>query len=490
MNTKARDHAIPIDNPRMLIDGELTESESGARFESIDPATEEPLGTVPQASAADVERAVAAAERAQPAWAGLPVNQRAATLRRLADALKDNAERILVTEVVDTGNTIAQMRNDVQIAYDQLYYYAGLGYELKGDTIPATPGNMHLTVREPYGVVGRIIPFNHPIMFAAAKMAAPLMAGNAVVEKPSEQSPMSACILAEICAEVFPKGVVNIVTGFGGEAGDALVRHPRVKRIAFIGSVPTGLAIQRAAAEAAVKHVSLELGGKNPMYVFADADLAKAVPAAIAGMNFGWQGQSCGSTSRLFLHADIHDAFLEDLAGRVGALKMGDPMDDAAETGPINNRAQYEKVSHYIKVGLEDGGRLVTGGKRPEGAAYEKGFWMEPTIFADMTADMRLAREEVFGPVLSVFKWDDIDDALAIGNSLEFGLSGAVWTRDISAALTTARRIQSGYVWINGVGPHYPAVPFGGYKNSGTGREEGLDDLLSYTEEKAINIML
>jgi acyl-CoA reductase-like NAD-dependent aldehyde dehydrogenase len=476
MNTKARDHAIPIDNPRMLIDGELTESESGARFECIDPATEEPLGTVPQASAADVERAVAAAERAQPAWAGLPVNQRAATLRRLADALKDNAERILVTEVVDTGNTI--------------YYYAGLGYELKGDTIPATPGNMHLTVREPYGVVGRIIPFNHPIMFAAAKMAAPLMAGNAVVEKPSEQSPMSACILAEICAEVFPKGVVNIVTGFGGEAGDALVRHPRVKRIAFIGSVPTGLAIQRAAAEAAVKHVSLELGGKNPMYVFADADIAKAVPAAIAGMNFGWQGQSCGSTSRLFLHADIHDAFLEDLAGRVGALKMGDPMDDAAETGPINNRAQYEKVSHYIKVGLEDGGRLVTGGKRPEGAAYEKGFWMEPTIFADMTADMRLAREEVFGPVLSVFKWDDIDDALAIGNSLEFGLSGAVWTRDISAALTTARRIQSGYVWINGVGPHYPAVPFGGYKNSGTGREEGLDDLLSYTEEKAINIML
>ena len=490
MNTKTRDHSVPIDNPRMLIDGELTESESGARFESIDPATEEPLGTVPQGSAADVERAVAAAERAQPAWAALPVTERAGTLRRLADALKENAERILVTEVVDTGNTIAQMRNDVQIAFDQLYYYAGLGYELKGDTIPATPGNLHLTVREPYGVVGRIIPFNHPIMFAAAKMAAPLMAGNTVVEKPSEQSPLSACILAEICAEVFPKGVVNIVTGLGREAGDALVRHPRVKRIAFIGSVPTGLAIQRAAAEVAVKHVSLELGGKNPMYVFPDADLEAAVPAAIAGMNFGWQGQSCGSTSRLFLHADIHDAFLEDLAGRVGALKMGDPMDDASQTGPINNRAQYEKVSHYIKVGLEDGGRLVTGGKRPDGEAFEKGFWMEPTIFAEMTADMRLAREEVFGPILSVFKWDDIDDALAIGNALEFGLSGAVWTRDISAALTTARRIQSGYVWINGVGPHYPAVPFGGYKNSGTGREEGLDDLLSYTEEKAINIML
>lgn len=490
MSTQSLSHEIPVTKPRMLIGGELVESESGRWLESIDPATEEVLGRVPEGSAKDMNRAVEAAEAAQPAWAALAVPERARYLRRLADALKEQADRILTTEVIDTGNTIAKMRGDVQIAYDQLYYYAGLGYELKGDSIPATPGNLHVTVREPYGVVGRIIPFNHPLMFAAAKMAAPLMAGNTVVEKPSEQSPFSACILAEICADILPPGVVNIVTGHGREAGDALVRHPRVKRLAFIGSVPTGMLIQRSAAEVAVKNISLELGGKNPMIVFPDADLEKAVPAAINGMNFAWQGQSCGSTSRLFLHADIYDRFLEDLVGRVAAMKIGDPLLDESDMGPINNRPQYEKVLHYIEAGKADGGRLMTGGKRPEGDMFKKGFWVEPTVFADMKPDMRLAREEVFGPILSVFRWTDLDETLDIANSLEFGLSGSVWTRDISAAISTARRIQSGYIWVNGVGAHYAATPFGGYKNSGTGREEGLDDLLSYTEEKAINIML
>ncbi len=490
MSAQSFSHAIPIENPRMLINGKLVESESGRRFESIDPANEEVLGSVPEGSAKDIAAAVEAAEAAQPAWAALPVPERARYMRKLADALKEQSQRILVTEVIDTGNTIAKMRGDVQIAYYQLYYYAGLGYEIKGDTIPATPENLHITVREPYGVVGRIIPFNHPLMFAAAKMAAPLMAGNTIVEKPSEQSPFSACILAEICADILPPGVVNIVTGMGREAGDALVRHPRVKRLAFIGSVPTGMMIQRTAAEVAVKNVTLELGGKNPMIVFPDADLEKAIPAAINGMNFAWQGQSCGSTSRLFLHADIYDRFLNDLVGRIAKMKIGEPLSDDSDMGPINNKGQYQKVLHYIEAGKADGGRLMTGGKRPTGEAFKKGYWIEPTVFADMKPDMRLAREEVFGPVLSVFRWTDIDDTLRIANELEFGLSGSVWTRDISAAIRTARRIQSGYIWINGVGAHYAATPFGGYKNSGTGREEALDDLLSYTEEKAINIML
>jgi acyl-CoA reductase-like NAD-dependent aldehyde dehydrogenase len=481
---------VPIENPRMLIGGELVESESGRWLESIDPASEEVLGRVPQGTGADIERAVAAASAAQPAWAALPVAERARYLRKLADALKAQGERILTTEVIDTGNTITKMRGDVQSAVDQLYYYAGLGYELKGQTIPATPGNLHITVREPYGVVGRIIPFNHPLMFAAAKAAAPLIAGNTIVEKPSEQSPLSACIFAEICAEVLPPGVVNIVTGLGREAGDALVRHPKVKRIAFIGSVPTGMMIQRAAAEVAVKNVTLELGGKNPMIVFPDADMEKAVPAAIGGMNFAWQGQSCGSTSRLFLHADIHDRFLDDLAGRVSRIKIGDPLSETSEMGPINNKAQYQKVLGYIEAGKADGGRLVTGGKRPDGKMFEKGYWVEPTVFADMKPEMRLAREEVFGPVLSVFRWTDTEEVLSIANGLEFGLSGSVWSRDISTALKTARRLQSGYIWVNGVGAHYPATPFGGFKNSGTGREEAIDDMLSYTEEKAINIVL
>ena len=490
MSTATLTQEIPVDNPRMLIGGELVESESGRWLESINPANEEVIGRVPRATAADVGRAVAAAEAAQPAWAALSVAERARYLRKLADVLHEQRERILITEVIDTGNTIAKMRNDVQAAVNQLYYYAGLGYELKGDTIPATPGNLHLTVREPYGVVGRIIPFNHPVMFAAAKLGPPLIAGNTIVEKPSEQSPLSASILAEICAEVMPPGVVNIVTGLGREAGDALVRHPKVKRLAFIGSVPTGMAIQHSASEVAVKHVTLELGGKNPMIVFPDADLAKAIPAAINGMNFAWQGQSCGSTSRLFLHADIHDGFLEELTGRVSRIRVGDPLSEDSDMGPVNNKGQYEKVLHYIKVGGEDGGRLMTGGKRPNGKGFEKGYWIEPTVFADMRPDMRLAREEVFGPVLSVFKWTDLDETIEIANSVEYGLTGAVWTRDLSTAIRTARRIASGYIWVNGVGGHFPATPFGGFRNSGTGREEGIDEMLNYTEEKSIHIML
>lgn len=479
-----------VENPRMLIDGELVESESGRRFETINPANEEVIGTVPQASAADVNRAVEAAEKAQPAWAALSIKQRQGYLKQIAEALTKRADEALHVEVVDTGNTITKMRHDVASGIDQMLYYAGLGYEAKGQTIPATPGNLHITVREPYGVVGRIVPFNHPIMFATARLAGPLITGNCIVEKPSEQSPLSACILAEICQEILPPGVANIVTGFGAEAGDALVRHPRVKRIAFIGSVKTGMMIQRAAAEVAVKNVSLELGGKNPMIVFPDADLEGAIAAAINGMNFAWQGQSCGSTSRLFLHHSIHDDFLAELVKRVSKLRLGDPLSDDSQMGPINNKPQYEKVLHYIKAGQDDGARLMTGGKRPKGKEFERGFWIEPTVFADVTRDMRIANEEIFGPVLSVFKWSDEDEVIEIANSVEYGLSGAVWSKDLSTALRTAQRIKSGYIWVNGVGAHYPAVPFGGFKNSGTGREEAIDDLLSYTEEKAINIMI
>jgi aldehyde dehydrogenase (NAD+)/betaine-aldehyde dehydrogenase len=282
----------------MLIGGELVASESGKWLDSISPATEEPIGRVPAGTAKDVERAVVAAEKAQPAWAELSPTKRAEYLTKLSDGLAARAEEILHVEVMDTGNTIYKMRDDVRKAIDLLKFFAGLGYEVKGQTVPATPKNLHITVREPYGVVGRIIPFNHPINFAASRMAAPLIAGNTIIEKPSEQSPLSAAILAEIAAEVMPPGVVNIITGTGAEAGDALVRHPRVKRIAFIGSVKTGMAIQRSAAEVSVKNVTLELGGKNPMIVFPDANYEQALASAVSGMNFAWQGQSCSSTSR------------------------------------------------------------------------------------------------------------------------------------------------------------------------------------------------
>lgn len=481
---------VDLHNTKNLIGGQLVASESGRYFESVNPADEQVIGRAPEGSTADMNRAVDAALGARRAWAALSITDRAKYLRELASALTEHAETILKIEVMDTGNTIAEMKMDVQIGVDQLHYYAGIGHEMKGQTIPATANNIHLTLRQPYGVVGRIIPFNHPIMFATAKLGAPLIAGNTVVVKPSEQSPLSACYLAELCAKIFPPGVVNIVTGFGKEAGDALVRHPKVKRLAFIGSVETGMMIQRRAAEIAVKNISLELGGKNPMIVFPDADFDKAVAAAVKGMNFGWQGQSCGSTSRLFVHKDIYSRFVAEVAKRVSALKIGDPMDMSSQVGPINNKPQYEKVQGFVATTLKEGGKLIAGGKRPAGKAFEKGYWFEPTVFENMTPDMTLARREVFGPILAVFAWDDIEQTLDIANSLEYGLTGSVWTRDISTALETAQRIESGYIWINGVGAHYPATPFGGFKNSGTGREEALDDMLSYTEEKSINIIL
>jgi len=474
----------------MLIGGKLVASESGRWMESVNPATEEVIGRTPEGTAKDVNLAVEAAEKAQPEWAALPVSKRADYLHKLSDGMAKRADEILRIEVMDTGNTIFKMRDDVGKAIGQLKFFAGLGYEMKGQSVPSTPANMHFTLREPYGVVGRIIPFNHPISFAASRMAAPLIAGNTIVEKPSEQSPLSASILAEIAAEVMPLGVVNIVTGHGREAGDALVRHPRVKRIAFIGSVQTGMAIQRSAAEVAVKHVTLELGGKNPMIVFPDADYQKALAGAVSGMNFAWSGQSCGSTSRLFIHESLYDKFLADLVAQVGKMKIGDPLAEDSKMGPMNSKGQYEKVMHYIKAGNEDGARLMTGGKRPEGELFKKGYWIEPTVFAEVKRGMRIAQEEIFGPVLSVFKWKDVDEVIEVANSTEYGLTAAIWTRDINAAMTTARKVQSGHIWINGVSGHFKGMPFGGFKNSGVGREEGLEELLSYTEEKAIHIML
>ncbi len=473
---------------RMLIGGQLVESRNGRWLESINPMDESPLGRVPMGGADDVIAAVEAAEKAQPLWDALPMPERIGHIQKLGAAIKARAEEIALIETLDTGNTIGPMRKDVATAVDRMLYYAGIAYELKGGTFPATAANLHLTLRVPYGVVGRIIPFNHPIGFAASRLAPALIAGNAIVIKPSEQSPLSSCILGELCAEHLPPGIVNIVTG-GRETGDALVRHPRVKRIAFIGSVPSGMAIQRAAAETAVKHVTLELGGKNPLVACPDADPDRVADAAVAGMNFSWQGQSCGSTSRLMLHESVHDAVLERVLAKVARIRLGNPVDPGTNMGPLNSRAHYDKVTSYIRLGKEEGARLAAGGGRPFGAQFEKGFWIEPTVFTGVDMSMRLAREEIFGPVLSVLRWREEDEAIAMANAVEYGLTAAVWTNDLNRAVRMARRIDAGYIWINGVGTHYRGVPYGGAKNSGVGSEEGLDELLSYTEIKAINIV-
>ena len=474
----------------MLIGGELVESVSGGWIESINPATEEVIGYVPAGTADDIDRAAKAAKAAYPAWNALGVERRANLLRELARRLNERSDEILRVEVADTGNTVSSLKGDVANAVWNLEHYAGLGYEIKGETFPATPGNIHMSWREPYGVVGRIVPFNHPIMFAVGRSAGALIAGNAVIVKPPETSSLSATIFAEICREVLPPGVMNIVTGWGRDAGDAIARHPDIKRIAFIGSGATGRLIQKSAAEVCVKHVTLELGGKNPLIVFPDANMEAAKAAAIRGMNFAWQGQSCGSTSRLLLHESIYDAFLVDVIARVKAIRIGEPQLEASQMGPMNSKAQYDKTLRYIDIGKADGARLLAGGGKPAGEAFSRGYWVEPTVFSDVMPGMRIAQEEVFGPILSVMRWRDVDEAIDICNGVEYGLTASIWTRDINTALTAAQRLQTGYIWINGVGAHYKGVPYGGYKSSGVGREECTEELLSYTQTKSVNILL
>ncbi len=473
---------------RMLIGGAFEDSESGAWIETINPANENLIGRVPAGTAADVERAVVAATRAQKDWAALDMQVRADYLNRLGDAIAARTDELARLEAIDTGNTIGKTVADVEKAVERIRLAAGLGLELKGETIPSTAKGLHFTLRTPYGIVGRIIPFNHPFGFAASRLASAIIPGNTLIIKPCETSPLSACVLGEIVNEILPPGVVNIVTG-GPATGEAIVRHPKIKRIAFIGHAATGMAIQRAAAEVAVKHVSLELGGKNPLIICPDADLDAASAAAVRGMNFAWQGQSCGSTSRLLLHEDVHDIVLPRVLERIGKMKAGDPLDPASSMGPMNSRMQYDKTMHYIEVARADGATLAAGGKRPEGPDYEKGFWVEPTVFTDVTMDMRIAREEVFGPVLSVLRWREIDEVIEMANAVDYGLTASVWTRDLDLALRLAREVEAGYVWVNGTGTHFRNVPHGGFKNSGTGREEGIDELLSYTEIKAVNIM-
>lgn len=472
----------------MYIGGEFVASDSGEWMNSINPATGEVHGRVPAGTVGDVGRAVAAARRAQPEWAALHAFERGRLLRKLAETIRARTD-VLRLEAADTGNTIASLAGDIALAAGYIDFVAGLGMEIKGESVPATVENIHFTMREPYGVVGRIVPFNHPFLFAAAHLGAPLIAGNAVVLKSPDQSPLSASVMAEICAQVLPPGLVNIVSGHGTVAGDAIVRHPAVPRIGFTGSVATGMAIQRAAAETAVKHVTLELGGKNPMIVFPDADPEAVAEAAVAGMNFAWSGQSCGSTSRLLLHESLYDDVVERIRDRVAGIRVGDPLDPASGMGPVNSEPHYRRILDIIASAKAQGATVINGGGTPAGERFERGFWVEPTVFGDVTQDMRVAREEIFGPVLAVLKWRTADEAVAMANDLDLGLTAAVWTNDLKAAMRTVRALQSGLVWVNGTGRHYLGTGFSGWKNSGLGREECLEEVLSYTRVKAVHII-
>lgn len=472
----------------MLIDGQIVASSDGATIEAEDPTTERVIGEVPDAAVEDVDRAVAAARRASEEWSATPWTRRAHRLGEFADLLDAHRDELAELDARDAGLPVASMRADVTSAANEVRYFAGVAGETKGETIPSGPGQVTYTEFVPYPVVARVVPFNHPIKFISGKVAAALAAGAPVVAKPGEQTSLSALRLAELARDLFPAGVLNIITGSGGRAGAALSGHPDVPRVAFTGSVPTGARIMAAGAPA-IKHVSLELGGKNPMIVFPDADVDKAAAASVAAMNFARSmGQSCGSASRVFVHRDVKDRFVAALTRRLSELKVGDPLEDDTDMGPIAFRAHYEKVMGYVRKGREEGATLAYGGERPEG--LDTGYFLKPTAFSDVTMDMTIAKEEIFGPVVSILDWDEHDEMIAQANGTEFGLTGNIWTRDISAALRTARAIESGYISINGTGRRPTGAPFGGFKSSGIGKESSLDELLSYGRYKSVTITL
>src|SRR5215472_12974508 len=446
--------------------GQWHSPKSGRHVDTVNPGTGESLGPVADASAADVDAAVAAAKSAFEQWKNVLPLERAKLLRRIATVLREHAEELAMIDAADCGNPFTEMVSDANVAAGQMEFFAGLVTEMKGSSIPMGPDVMNFSVREPHGVVGRIIPFNHPFMFCAGKSAAPLAAGNTVVMKPPEQAPLSSLRLTELIEGILPPGVFNIVPG-GKEAGSALASHPDVAMIALIGSVPTGRAVMRAASDT-VKPVMLELGG----------------------MNFTWCGQSCGSTSRAFVHAKIYDAVLERIRAKVAHYKPGIPTDPATTMGAIISKTQYERVLGFIDSAKKEGATLIYGGAPPKDPTLAKGFFIEPTLFADVTPDMRIAREEIFGPVLSIFKWSDETAMLRQVNAVEYGLTASIWTNDLSTAMRAAKTVQSGFVWINEVSRHFLGVPFGGYKQSGIGREECFAELMSFTQEKNIHVRL
>jgi betaine-aldehyde dehydrogenase len=459
---------------------------SGRFAPTLNPGTGESLGEVAEGSAEDIDAAVRAAAQAYKTWRDVAPLERAGLLRRIAQIVREHAGELAMIDAADCGNPYSAMIGDAAIAAAQLDFFAGLVTEMKGASIPMGADVVNFSVREPLGVVGKILPFNHPFMFCAGKIAAPLAAGNTVVVKPPAQAPLSSLRFAELIEGTLPAGVFNVVPG-GAEAGAALAAHARVAMVSVIGSLNTGRAVMRAAAER-VKPVKLELGGKNALIAFADADPDAVAAGLVAGMNFAWCGQSCGSTSRAFLHAAVHDAVLERLKVRLGDMRPGLPTDPKTRMGAIVSCEQHRRILEFIASAKAEGAALVTGGGPPAEPGLRNGFYIEPTVFAGVTSNMRIAREEIFGPVLSVLAWTDEKAMLEQVNAVDYGLTCSIWTNDLNAAHRTARAVEVGYVWVNEASKHFLGAPFGGTKQSGFGREECLDELLSYTQEKNIHI--
>ena len=471
---------------RLLIDGMWVEG--GKQFDVINPATAAVLTQAVEATGEDVDRAVAAARKAFEdrggPWRKMSASERGRLIWKLADLIEKNIEELAELETLNNGKPIFESRYvDMPMAIDVLRYYAGWATKIHGETINTFESSFTYTLREPVGVVGLIVPWNFPLLLATWKLGPALACGNTVVLKPAEQTPLTTLRFGQLAIEAgIPAGVLNIVTG-GPETGKAIVRHPGIDKVAFTGSTSVGKEIMRGAADT-LKRITLELGGKSPNIVFADSDLDNAVKGAINGIFYG-KGECCNAGSRLFVERKVRDEFLEKLLGRAKKMQPADPLDPKSRLGALVSQEQMQNVLGYIEAGKKEGAKLLAGGNRAS-VDGGKGFFVEPTIFTDVQNDMKIAQEEIFGPVLATLAFDDVDEVVDFANRNPYGLAAAVWTRDINKANQVARRLKAGLVWINTYGLMDAAMPFGGFKSSGFGRELGMHAIEHYTELKSV----
>ena len=487
--TPAARKDVQIRHNRCLIDGEWVAAASGRTFETINPATGDVIAHIAEGDEADVDKAVKAARRAFESgpWARINASDRGLLMNKLADLIEKHADELAMLETLDNGKPYNDARNiDVPLTVACYRYYAGWADKIHGKTIPINGPYFCYTRHEPVGVCGQIIPWNFPMLMQAWKWGPALAAGNTVVLKPAEQTPITALYIAHLALEAgYPAGVVNVIPGMGPTAGGAIARHRDIDKVAFTGSTEVGQLIMEAAAKSNLKRVSLELGGKSPNVVFADADLDKAVEGAYFALFFN-QGQCCCAGSRLFVEEKVHEEFVSRLVQKAKNRKVGDPFDASTEQGPQVSQEQFDRVMGYIDKGREQGAKMLCGG----GRVGDRGFFIQPTVFDAVGDDMTIAQEEIFGPVLSVMKFKDIDEVVQRANRNMYGLAAAVWTKDIQKALRLANGVRAGTVWVNCYDVFDAAAPFGGFKQSGIGRELGEYALQHYTEVKTVTVKL
>lgn len=479
--------SFPGDRRAIFAGGEWLPVSAENTIPSVSPIDETEIGQVPDATASDVDATIESIRPALGEWTNTSAAERADYLHRLGEEILKFEDDIADIETLDAGLTTTTSHRDVRSAVHDMTYYAGLASEIKGDTFPADGDTLSLTLREPYGIALRITAFNHPFQFAVKAAAPVLLAGNAVILKPSEHTSLSTLALAEIASRVLPPGTLNVITGRGESAGAALVSHPDVRRIGFTGSVPTGRAILAQGA-ASIKNVTLELGGKNPLVICEGVSPNFAADVAVKAMNFTNAGQSCQSTSRVLVHTSLYEKVVREVAERMSGFRIGDPRRPDTQVGPLAFRRQYERVMSYLEAGREDGARVVVGGGRPDG--QDRGYYVSPTLFADVAPSMRVAREEIFGPVLVMVPWSDRDELVKLMNDTEYGLYSRVLSPSMREGIALAREMQAGTVLVNTGGQRTDGMPFGGYKQSGIGKQGCLAEILSYTQEKGVVLKL